>query len=119
MSTTDKFATMMFMVSKTATVAAMAKSTGLTRQTLYKKLRALERAKVARITDWLRDDTGRAVEPVWGFGDEPSIPKRRLSNADKQREYRKRISKGKKVMQAMAMTMAGRNPAVKDDAGKQ
>lgn len=115
MSTTDKFATMMFMVSKSATVAAMAKATGLTRQTLYKKLRALEQAKVARIADWKRDETGRAVEPVWELGDEPSVPKRRLSNADKQREYRQRQAKGKKVMQAMAMTMA-RDVEVKADA---
>lgn len=113
---TRQLATLMRLVGKKSTVATIVDKTGMTRQTIYKALRALETSKVARITDWRCDESGRAVEPIWGFGSEPSIPKRRLSNADKQREYRKRISKGKKVMQAMAMTMA-RDVEVKADRG--
>lgn len=85
-----QLATVMRLVRKKATVAAIVSGTGMTRQTIYRTLRALEGARVARIADWKRDATGRAVEPVWALGKDPSVPRRRMTNAEKQRAYRQR-----------------------------
>lgn len=96
-----QLATVMRAISRKATVSTICKSTGMTRQTIYRTLRALEGAKVARIADWKHDDTGRAVEPVWGLGDAPPAPRRRMSNAEKQKAYRMRKKQGAVVMRAM------------------
>jgi transcription initiation factor IIE alpha subunit len=105
MTTTDKFATMFAMVARGSTVAEMCKRTGLTRQTVYKKLRALERARVARISQWNKDDTGRTVEPVWVLGQEPSVERSRQKSADKQRAYRQRKHNELAAMKSMAATI--------------
>jgi len=86
-----QIASLMSYIEKKSTVAALVDRTGLTRQTIYKALRALERSKVARINHWHCDDFGRAVEPVWMFGSEPSEPRPRRSNAQKQHAYRERL----------------------------
>jgi len=88
-----QIASLMGYIEKKSTVAALVDRTGLTRQTIYKALRALERSKVARINHWHCDDSGRAVEPVWTFGSEPSEPRPRRTNAQKQRAYRERRQK--------------------------
>lgn len=92
----------MRLVAKQSTVAAIVQATGMTRQTIYRALRALEVSKVARIADWNRDDTGRAVEPVWALGSEPSVPKRRYTPAEKQKAYRARRAAGGHAMKAVA-----------------
>ena len=116
---TQQLAHVMSLVARSSTVAAIVQATGLTRQTIYKALRALEQQKVARIADWNRDESGRAVEPVWALGSEPSAPRRRYTNAQKQRAYRQRQRAGVTVMQAMAKTIAGSNPPVKAEAVQQ
>lgn len=98
-----QLAIVMRSLSKTATVAAICTSAGVTRQTIYKTLRALEGAKVARVCDWNRDSSGRAVEPVWGLGGEPSVPRKRFTGAQKQRNYRQRKKKGEMVMQSIVV----------------
>jgi len=105
-----QLATLMRLVGKKSTVATICTSTGVTRQTIYKTLRALEVAKVARICDWNRDDSGRAVEPVWGLGDEPSVPRKRYTNAEKQRNYRQRKKKSEMVMQSMVAVATAPRP---------
>lgn len=115
----NQLATIMRLVAKQSTVAAMCKATGMTRQTIYKALRALEASKVARITDWHTDDTGRAVEPVWALGDEPSVPRRRYTDAQKQKLYRQRQRKGVEVMQSVAQAIVGRDSDVKADLGQK
>lgn len=97
-----QIASIMRLVAKQSTVAAIVQATGMTRQTIYRALRALEREKVARIADWNRDDTGRAVEPVWALGADPSQPKRKYTPAEKQKAYRARRAAGGQAMQAMA-----------------
>lgn len=115
-----QLATLMCLVGKKSTVATICTSTGVTRQTIYKTLRALEVAKVARICDWNQDDSGRAVEPVWGLGSDPSIPRQRLTNAEKQKAYRQRKKKGGMVMASLvAAATAPRDPAVKQPKAKQ
>lgn len=106
-----QLATLMRLVGKQSTVATICSSIGITRQTIYKTLRALEHAKVARICDWKHDHTGRAVEPVWGLGDEPSVPRRRLTDAQKQRNYRQRKKKSDLVMQSMVAVATAPRPA--------
>lgn len=106
-----QLATLMRLVGKKSTVASICTTTGVTRQTIYKTLRALEGAKVARICDWNQDDTGRAVEPVWGLGDEPSVPRKRYTNAEKQRNYRQRKKKSEMVMQSMVAVATAPRPA--------
>lgn len=86
----QQLAVVMRSLKKKATVASICASTGMTRQTIYKTLRALEGARVARIADWKRDTTGRAVEPVWSLGSDASVPRRRMTPAEKQRAYRER-----------------------------
>jgi hypothetical protein len=101
---TRQIATLMRLVGKQSTVATIVDKTGMTRQTIYKALRAMESSKVARITDWRCDESGRAVEPVWGFGSEPSEPRRRFTNAEKQKAYRARQ---KNVMLSMLTQIVG------------
>jgi DNA-binding transcriptional ArsR family regulator len=97
-----QLASIVRLVAKQSTVADIVQATGMTRQTIYRALRALEREGVARIADWNRDDTGRAVEPVWALGSEPSLPKRKYSPAEKQKAYRARKAVGIQAMQAVA-----------------
>lgn len=104
---TRQLATLMRLVGKKSTVATIVDKTGMTRQTIYKALRALETSKVARITDWRCDESGRAVEPIWGFGSEPSEPRRRFTNAQKQKAYRARQKKGSNVMLSMLTQIVG------------
>lgn len=104
----------MELLAKTATVAQIVTKAGMTRQTIYKALRALEASKVARVTDWLRDDTGRAVEPVWGLGSEPSEPRRKHSNAEKQKLYRERQKKRGSVMRSMLQQIVTTRPATQE-----
>ena len=104
---TNQIATLMRLVGKQSTVATIVSKTGMTRQTIYKALRAMESSKVARITDWHCDESGRAVEPVWGFGSEPSEPRRRFTNAEKQKAYRVRQKKGSNVMLSMLTQIVG------------
>lgn len=104
----------MEMLGKTATVAQIVTKAGMTRQTIYKALRALESSKVARVTDWMRDDTGRAVEPVWGLGSEPSEPRRKHSNAQKQKLYRERRKKQGSVMRSMPQQIVTTRPATQE-----
>jgi hypothetical protein len=85
-----QLAIVMRMLADTATVAAVVHGTGMTRQTIYKTLRALERERIARIVRWNCDHTGRAAEPVWGLGSEPSDTKARLSAAEKQQRHRRK-----------------------------
>jgi transcription initiation factor IIE alpha subunit len=77
-------------LARKSTVASIVTRTGMTRQTIYRALRALERERAARIAEWNQDETGRAVEPVWALGSKPSVPKRRLTAAQKQKAYRSR-----------------------------
>jgi DNA-directed RNA polymerase specialized sigma subunit len=107
---TKQIATLMEMLGKTATVAQLVTKTRMTRQTIYKALRALESSKVARITDWMRDDTGRAVEPVWALGSEPSEPRRKHTNAQKQKLYRERRKKQASVMRSMLQQIVATRP---------
>lgn len=97
-----QLASVVRLVAKQSTVADIVQATGMTRQTIYRALRALEREGVARIADWNRDDTGRAVEPVWALGSEPSLPKRKYTPAEKQKAYRTRKAVGIQAMQAVA-----------------
>lgn len=85
-----QLASVMRMLSRRATVADISKSAGVTRQTLYRTLRSLADARVARIDEWKRDRTGRAVEPVWALGDAPHCPRGGLTSAQRQRNYRQR-----------------------------
>lgn len=101
-----QLASIVGLVARQSTVAAIVQATGMTRQTIYRALRALEASKVARIADWNRDDTGRAVEPVWALGSEPSVPRRRCSPAEKQKAYRARKAVGIQAMQAVAAVAA-------------
>lgn len=116
-----QLAIVMRSLSKTATVAVICTSTGITRQTIYKTLRALEGAKVARVCDWNRDNSGRAVEPVWGLGSEASVPRKRFTDAEKQRNYRQRKKKGDMVMQSIvvaATAAPARDSAIKPKTKK-
>ncbi len=97
-----QLATVMRMLSETATVAAMSKSAGVTRQTLYRTLSSLRAARVARIAAWNRDKNNRAIEPVWGLGDQPEAPRLGLTNAQRQRNYRQRLKKAQAVMNSIA-----------------
>lgn len=97
-----QLASVVRLVAKQSTVADIVQATGMTRQTIYRALRALEREGAARIADWNRDDTGRAVEPVWALGSEPSTPKRKYTPAEKQKAYRARKAVGIQAMQAVA-----------------
>lgn len=97
-------------LSETATVAAIAKAAGLTRQTVYITLRKFEQERVARICRWNCDVTGRAVEPVWGLGSDPSDSRRRLTPAEKMARYRrKKKNKGDLVMQAIVSSFGAKN----------
>jgi len=88
-----QLATVMRMLAGTATVAAIVRETKITRQTIYRTLRALEAQRVARICRWNCDSSGRATEPVWGLGGEPSDQRRRMTVAEKQKRYRSRRQK--------------------------
>lgn len=100
----NQLATVMSMVGQGSTVSNICKATNISRQTIYKALRALEDSKVARISTWKTDRNGRAVEPVWSLGAEASVPRPRYTSAEKQRLYRERKAKAKAIEQAMAAT---------------
>lgn len=111
----NQLATVMSMVGQGSTVTNICRATNISRQTLYKALRALEDNKVARVSDWKRDKTGRAVEPVWSLGSEPSVPRPRFTSAEKQRLYRQRQAKAAAIEQAMA----DRDASVKAEATQE
>lgn len=89
-------ATIISLLNTTASVSAIVDGTGLTRKVIYKALRTLEARRVARICRWNLDKTGRAIEPVWGLGSEPSEPRIKLTAAEKQMRYRKRLRKSRR-----------------------
>jgi hypothetical protein len=98
-----QLAIVMRMLADTATVAAVVLGTGMTRQTIYRTLRALERERIARIVRWNCDHTGRAAEPVWGLGSDPSDIKARMTDAEKQQRHRR---KKKRVTQSIVATLS-------------
>jgi len=103
---TDQLAIVMRLLARTSTVASIVEATGVTRQTIYKTLRALETQRVARICRWNCDHTGRAVEPVWGLGSDPSDVRRRLTPAEKMLRHRHKKKRSDLVMQAIVVTAA-------------
>lgn len=103
---TEQLAIVMRLLSKTATVSAMVDAAGVTRQTIYKTLRQFERQRVARICRWNCDHTGRAVEPVWGLGSDPSDVRRRMTPAEKQQRHRRKKKRSDLVMKAIVVAAA-------------
>ncbi len=101
---TEQLAIIMRLLSASATVAAIVEATGVRRQTIYTTLRHLERAQVARICRWNCDHTGRAVEPVWSLGSEPSDVRRRLTPAEKMTRHRRKKKRSDYVMKAIVAT---------------
>lgn len=104
--TSQQLAIVMRMLTKTASVAAIVQATGMTRQTIYKTLRRFEEERIARVCRWNCDHTGRAVEPVWGLGEEPSDTRRRMTQAEKQLRYRRKKKRGDFVMKSIVITAA-------------
>jgi len=102
----QQLATVMQLLTNTATVAAIASATGMGRKSIYAALKALEHKRIARICRWNCDHTGRAVEPVWGLGSEPSDPRRKLTQVEKNRRYRNKLARSDRVMQAIVASAA-------------
>ena len=54
-------------------------------------LRALKKENVLYIAGWLTDSLGRDTTPVYGLGPGLDIPRRSMTQAERQRRYRQRM----------------------------
>lgn len=86
-----------------ATVEAIVKATGLTRQTVSSQLKGMRQTNAAYVRKWARDKAGRRTKAVWAMGGRPDAPRPTgMTQAMRQRAYRRRKAIEREALRAQA-----------------
>jgi predicted DNA-binding transcriptional regulator AlpA len=78
------------MMEGTRTCAELAEETGLSTATIYDYTRELHKKKAAYIATWEPDTLGRDAKPVYMLGKGKDAVRKKLSAAERTRNYRER-----------------------------
>lgn len=76
-------------------VADIVEATGVHETTAARLVHALHKERVVHITGWVEDTLGRDQTPVFTFGEGADVPRKKLTGAERNRNYRdrKRLAK--------------------------
>lgn len=80
-----------FVGSPRVTVADIAAATGVHETTASRLVHALHKEGVTHITGWVEDTLGRDQTPVFTFGAGADAPRKKLTGAERNRNYRDRL----------------------------
>jgi sugar-specific transcriptional regulator TrmB len=78
------------MLEGTRTCAELAEETGLSTATIYDYTRELHKKGAAHIITWETDTLGRDAKPVYMLGKGKDAVRRKMSTAERTRNYRAR-----------------------------
>lgn len=78
------------MVSGPCTIPGLIEATGLHHKTIRGALKALHDRNLAHVSGYDKDCRGRAIVPVWSFGEGRDAKRKPKSHAELSRAYRSR-----------------------------